>query len=243
MKNERSAHAGVTARKPNGGLSSPLDPANPKLAFEAVQLGDSSSIVNLLHAGIHPDAIKTSNDATALTVSIINNNRILAEQLLAAGANPNLSADPSYLHLAVARSDNRHTLEILASLLRSGANPNRQEGQERRSALHQAIATGRFRAAKALLEGGADPNEPDGFGASPLSLALRQPVFLKQAFCCLLERHGANMSALANLRGPLADSLRLLAEPRPDSAGSERLAPEPAAMERQDGAALSAAPV
>lgn len=204
MKNPRSASAGITARKPNGGLSSPADPANPKFAFEAVQLGDFSSIVNLLHAGIHPDAIKTSNDTTALAISIINNNRIVAQQLLAAGANPNLSVDPSYLHLAVSRSDNRHTLDILAALLGAGAQPNRREGPLGRTALHHAISNGRVQAAKTLLLCGADPNLADASGQTPLRLALKQPIFLRQALLCLLQSHGARLSPLSSLKDPSA---------------------------------------
>lgn len=198
MQKERSAStSGVTTRKPNGGLFRRVTPITPQQAFEAVQLGDSSSIVNLLHTGAHPDSITTSNGATALTVAIINQNCILAEQLLELGANPNLSRDPSYLHLAVARADNRHTLDILEALLRAGANPNAKEGHYSRSPLHQAILLGRVGAAKKLIGSGADVNAIDGRAQTPLSLALQQPPFLREAFCCLLNSAGADMSLLS----------------------------------------------
>lgn len=197
MRKERpKTSSDMTTRKPNGGLQARGEPVHPKFEQEAIQLGDSSSIVNLLHAGYHPDAIRTSNNSTALTIAITNNNRLLAQQLLEYGADPNLSVDPSYLHLAISRSNHRHTLEILDLLLSSGALLDSVDERTGRTPLHEAISLGRVLAVKRLLRAGANPNTRDGRMQSPLDLALLQPLFTREALCCLLQQFHADLSPL-----------------------------------------------
>jgi len=68
-------------------------------------------------------------------------------------------------------SDRRQAVELL---LRAGARPSpRRADAEANTPLHDAVRRGDFEVAQVLLRHAADPNALNGFGETPLHLALR----------------------------------------------------------------------
>lgn len=77
------------------------------------------------------------------------------------------------LFLAVSADDaDTRTVKFLIS---KGADVNAQYGAEKWTALYYACHTLRLDRARALLDGGADPNIPNGAGDTPLSAVVTAP--------------------------------------------------------------------
>ncbi|MCB9831032.1 MAG: ankyrin repeat domain-containing protein [Planctomycetes bacterium] len=123
----------------------------------------------------------------------------------------------SLLDLALGEDGN---FECVALLIRSGASVNGACGEE--TPLGRAVAMGRLRDAKLLLDAGADPNAADPRGRRPLHRVRgeRQSAMLVmtlvKAGADLEAQDGSGLSArehLQRLGDPAID--RLLAERRP----------------------------
>ncbi len=98
---------------------------------------------------------------SVLTMACRSGEKSLAEQALAAEANPNDAADP--LSLASGRNDQ----ELVALLISYGADAARSP-----AALPAAVKNRNAAMAKALLDAGADPNASATDGTTPIGVAL-----------------------------------------------------------------------
>ena len=112
----------------------------------------------------------------------------MVDQLLAAGADPNLAARNAMrvapIHSAVANQDAAVALTITTALLAHGAQVNvAQEGGY--TPLHETAFHGDAALTDLLLRHGADPRAPTSEGVTPLALA---------------EKHG-HAEIAARLRG------------------------------------------
>lgn len=95
-------------------------------------------------------------------------------RLLEAGVTPSKFPDTPWLCLA-ARRQNRVLLELLLIHGAQVDQPDRDtRGARGRTAIHEAAKRGWEKGAKLLLESGANPNQTDDFGQTPLFLAVRR---------------------------------------------------------------------
>ena len=105
--------------------------------------------------------------------------------LVSHGADPNVrgmsKARP--LHSARFAPDPAATIELLISL---GADPNAMDYYQM-TPLHHAVKYGEVKAIRALLEGGADPDLPNGSGNSARDLA---KMYEDDEMIDVIERYG-----------------------------------------------------
>jgi ankyrin repeat protein len=159
----------------------------------AAETGNAEVIRLLLAAGADPES-PNAEGQTALMAVARTGNIEAARALLKARANVNAVEQwggQSALMWAAAR----HQPEMVRFLLKNGADPNMRsrvtnwprkvtsEPREKKmdrggfSALAFAAREGCTACAKALVEGGADINLPDGLGTTPLILAIMNGQF------------------------------------------------------------------
>jgi truncated hemoglobin YjbI len=114
--------------------------------------------------------------ASAASVGIVR-------QLLGQGVDPNLreSGGHTALYRAAGKRDSEDGAQVVAELVRAGADVNLAGGVSRATPLHQAARFGNLRVAEALLKAGADPLARDKRGFTPLDRArnCRRPQVLE----------------------------------------------------------------
>jgi hypothetical protein len=148
--------------------------ANPALATTASPVGASrqeaktfffESISHYLYAG-----------DTALHMAAAEFGRPMAELLVARGADYRAKnrrgAEPIHYAADTNRWDPNGQAEVIAYLLRIGADPNTLDASGV-APLHRAVRTRSEVAVRALLDGGANPRQPNKSGTTPLHLAVQ----------------------------------------------------------------------
>jgi len=126
--------------------------------------------VILISHGAKIDVRDKVNNDTALIYGIRDGKFSLAEVLLEAGADPNLTDRRGFapLHIAAARDD----AKIVQCLLDHGAAINVRTHSDGRTPLMIAAAAGFAEMVELLLSRGADPSFVDSGGKSPLERAV-----------------------------------------------------------------------
>jgi len=155
---------------------------------EAAVVGDAAVIERLLNAGADVDALGKDGQ-TALMIVARDNNLDAARLLLEHGADVNIKESWREQTALIWASAQKQP-EMIRLLLEHGADPNarskpndwqRQVSAERRrqyrpfgglSALMYAAREGCVDCARALIEGGADPDLSDNRNVTPLIMAL-----------------------------------------------------------------------
>src|SRR6185437_5651593 len=137
-----------------GAKAATLPVAESNALVEAVQADDRAAVARILTG--HPKVNSQQDDgSTALAWAAVRCNTEVAQLLLKAGANPNLTNEQGVgpLYIAI---ENRST-PIVRMLLAHGANPNlaRSNGE---TPLMLATRLGQIEVIKALLDRGADVN-------------------------------------------------------------------------------------
>ena len=156
--------------------------------FEAAALGLTERVAEVLAAAPGEANAFAADGFTPLGLACYFGQPAVADQLLAAGADPNLAARNAMrvapIHSAVANQDAAVALTITTALLAHGAQVNvGQEGDY--TPLHETAFHGVAALTDLLLRHGADPRAPTSEGVTPLALA---------------EKHG-HAEIAARLRG------------------------------------------
>ena len=126
--------------------------ATSKALLLAAEQGSPDLVELLLKYGAKIDS--DNNGVTALYTSILNENYAVATFLLEkkASTSKKLQRGLTYLHLALHVGDNH---ELVAQLLKHGANPNAVWPEDRSSVLAYAVYKNRVASSKVLLAAGA----------------------------------------------------------------------------------------
>lgn len=175
-----------------GGCSLAASPADLQL-LASVEAGDSTGVDAALAAGARPN-FTSSGSLPPLFIAVMRNDRDSVRKLLAAGANPNVVHSARSLEgLVRARAS---TADMKAGI----TDPALAEGMS----LISLAADGEM--VEILVNGGADPNIRDAFGATPLCIAAKDgDVELIRA----LRRLGADVNAVdVGGNTPLSHALR-----------------------------------
>ena len=154
---------------------------------EAAHGDDRSAVAALIHRGANVDAV-AGDGSTALAWAAIRGNLAVAELLLDAGADPNLSNDLGIGPVSLAIENGAP--DVAKLLLKRGADPNieRENGE---TPLMTAARLGQGDLMKVLLDAGADPNAREKrFGQTTLMWAGGNPEAVR-----LLLDHGADVHA------------------------------------------------
>jgi ankyrin repeat protein len=126
----------------------------------------------LIGHGAKVDVRDTANNDTALIYGIRDGRFRVAEYLLEAGADPNLTDKRGFapVHIAVARND----VMLVECLLDQGAPINVRTQSDGKTLLVIAASAGFEEMVEMLLSRGADPSILDGGGKSPLERAIER---------------------------------------------------------------------
>ena len=141
----------------------------PALHVAAANDNIEAAVILISH-GAAIDLRDAVNNDTALIYGIRDDKFRVAEYLLEAGADPNLTDRHGFtpLHIAVARNDTNLT----RSLLDHGAAINVRTPSDGRTPLMIAVTAGFEKMVEILLSGGADPSIVDSAGKSPFERAV-----------------------------------------------------------------------
>ena len=141
----------------------------PALHVAAANDNVEAAVILISH-GAKIDVRDTASNDTALIYGIRDSKFRVAELLLEAGADPNLTDRRGFapLHIAAARND----AELVRCLLDHGAAINVRTHSDGRTPLMIAAANGFEEMVEILLSHGADPSIVDGGGKSPFERAV-----------------------------------------------------------------------
>ena len=139
-------------------------------AFDwALEKGDVPSMQRVLEA-LAADAAPAEAASYALVRAVLDGDASAMRDLLASGADPDLSNAARYGPLAIAARLDQAPLVRL--LLDAGANPDIGDvARDEASPLHQSARGGSLEPARLLLAAGADPNKLNARGFTALHLA------------------------------------------------------------------------
>lgn len=144
----------------------------PRSLWEASRDGDLRRIRRLLDEGVSPDDRTGSvGSYTPLMAAIEQHRQEAALLLLERGADPVAVSPDGYspIYLAVEADDT-----VLAEeLIRRGASPTWRRPMPDWAPIHVAAGEGNAEMISLLVRAGAEPNEPDDEGETPLLIALR----------------------------------------------------------------------
>lgn len=158
--------------------------------YAATFLGHEACARQLILAGAETGFRDPVEQSTVLGTAVQDRNGRLVNDLLIAGANPNISSQQGLataLHVAAERGDEG----ILSALLLARADKDARDG-EGETPLIRAVKTGRLAMVETLLEAGADCNIRRADTYSALDLAAeRGPVSVLRAILA----HGVDVNA------------------------------------------------
>lgn len=139
--------------------------------FRAVKTGKTADVRKMLEAGFDPNAWNTGGD-TPLHVAARANNVEMAQLLVDAGADPRRGKKDDDKYLPLDDAVNFGKPEMTEFLARNGGYLPGSNTIDGWSLLHRACEKGKPRLVKALLDAGANGNEPTKNGATPLLIAV-----------------------------------------------------------------------
>ena len=97
------------------------------------------------------------------------------------GADVNKSIDDEYGHTPLTTASASNHVEVVRALLEAGADANKSTtGGDGYTPLTLASDWGKVEVVRALLEAGADVNKRNGYGNSPLYLALKDEAWASE---------------------------------------------------------------
>ena len=197
-------------------------------AFRAAAQDDTPGLAQALTAHPTLPSLRAPDGASLLHVAARWNAAGAVSFLLAQGADPSVRDGQGRTPLDGAGGEavRRLLIDAGASAMPKGAPPPP-------SPLMAALAGGGVETASGLLAGGADPNERDSRGDTPLSLAMRLRA---------LQPIQASLPGSVQRQDQTARIVRLLLEKgaRPDVAGSDGLSPLWYALLNHDRVSLDA---
>jgi len=123
----------------------------------------------LLEAGADPNAKNSETGRTALHGAVEGGHLGVVKALIAAGANINQSGNDGQTPLQLAAIHGK--VEVLQALLQGKVNLNARNSRTGRTALHGAVEGGHLEFIKARIAAGANINQTDNDGNTPLQLA------------------------------------------------------------------------
>lgn len=142
--------------------------------FEAAASGRLGRVRNLLREDPTLVGEVSADGFTPLGLAAFFGHPQVAEALLEAGAEPDVSSDNTMrvtpLHSAAAQGDSKVALRICRMLLARGADPNLAQAGGWRP-VHQAAAHGNLALVELLVRHGADVEPRSEDGRTPLSMA------------------------------------------------------------------------
>ena len=182
--------------------------------YLAAMNGNAAVITRLLDAGDDANAVLTGEGETVLMLTAYTGNAAAVKVLLDRGANVNAQQFRGQTALMWAASEG-HTA-VVKQLLAKGADPKLSSAaatkKDRRpaggmTALLFAARQGKLDTATALIDGGADVNQPGADNTSPLLIAIVNGHY---DIASMLLQHGANPNiADENGRSPLYAAIDL----------------------------------
>ncbi len=137
--------------------------------FMAVLAQSEEGVRLLLNAGANPDVSKPKTKGTALFFAAQNKNKGIVEALIAAKANVNLGNSRGLTPLFIANVKDAN--DIVALLLKAGADPNIRDAKKNTSPLYIAAERGNVVNIKALIAAKANVDDYTVTGATPLYIA------------------------------------------------------------------------
>lgn len=145
--------------------------------YLAVAAGNIEEVDRLLEEGANPNE-KAMMGHSPLIMATRSDYTLIAERLLKAGADSNQKDNLSWapLHHAI-KTDNAN-LDMIAILVRNGADVNVTDGYLR-TPLHRAAQFGHVQAVQLLLRLGANPNAQDENGWTPLDRGRAHPAIIR----------------------------------------------------------------
>lgn len=162
-----------------------VDPAARRFAAH-VAAGEVEAALEAARSVPQGVNVSGSNGASALEIAVEHQNSKMITALLAAGASPNGVRGTAPVAMAIRFDD----LSIARQLLAAGADPNGLMDQN--SALQKAALLGATDAIELLLKTGANVNQADELGETPI---LTAALTDRWATVDLLMDHGASIWA------------------------------------------------
>lgn len=153
--------------------------------FDAIHNHDIEKCAKLIEEKVQINNVYQSY-LTPLGLALLYEYDDIANLLRKNGASENYSMYTPWE--CVSRSDCYHCLKVYSR--NPSFNPNQEIGYDGQTILHLAAAKPYKRAVKLLLKHGADPNQLDDFGGTPLYRAMF--VVKNNGILKLLLKHGAN---------------------------------------------------
>ncbi len=147
----------------------------------------------LLEKGAHVNGHKDF-PYTPLHLASDKGSEEMVDLLLSKGADVNILSSSGFpLHRAV----NSGNTNIISKLLKAGADINALIASRGWTSLHQAASSGRYEAAKVLVENGIGLNTADKWGATALHYAVRSGDREAEKVAVLLLKNGAEFNTTA----------------------------------------------
>lgn len=162
--------------------------------IEAVRVGDRTTALNLLAAGIDINQ-RTGSEDTALLWAVRSNESSAARMLIELGADTNSQDQTGNTALLWAAQFGN--LELVRLLVKHGADVNARSNRDN-NALHRAIPDGHVEVIKYLLQKKVDVNASNDAGNTPLHLAAARG---NMVISRLLLQNGADRSLSSNTNG------------------------------------------
>ncbi|KJR86520.1 uncharacterized protein SPSK_02256 [Sporothrix schenckii 1099-18] len=142
--------------------------------YAALLVGNIFAIDLLLRRGadIHHVTAAFDKTTTYLDLAVQSDSTAIVSRLLLANADPNVAAANGRTPLHAAASAAHGELEVVALLLRHGADVHARTTDRHSQALHMAVRAGRADMCFHLMKSGAQVNAPLRSGVTPVMLAV-----------------------------------------------------------------------
>ncbi|KIH90544.1 hypothetical protein SPBR_00224 [Sporothrix brasiliensis 5110] len=162
------ADMAVATAGPDGGI------VRLRPLYAALLVGNIFAIDLLLRRGADIHHVTTAFDKTStyLDLAVQSDSTAIVSRLLLANADPNVAAANGRTPLHAAASAAHGELEVVALLLRHGADVHARTTDRHSQALHMAVRAGRADMCFHLLKSGAQVNAPLRSGVTPVMLAV-----------------------------------------------------------------------
>ncbi len=197
---ERMAALALLRTIPNLKVNEVLHDCGNTLLHTAVHARDLELVRALLAAGANPNEVFHDCGNTLLHTAVHARDLELVRTLLAAGANPNVfnisKETPLYIALTKNKTHKPACHEMIALLLKNGADVNTQNTHKAETVLHWAVCAGEVKIAEILLRDfNAYPYIQNTDRMSPLYLAIERG-YTKMVHMML--KKGANGKSLVD---------------------------------------------